>query len=192
MNKLLSVLTLSISLLVANTTFADANSSHQVLLQTNLGSIKLQLDADKAPITVANFENYVEKGFYDGTIFHRVIGNFMIQGGGFRPGLIEKESDAPISNEADNGLSNVVGTIAMARTQDPHSATAQFFINVNDNSALDFQARTTEGWGYAVFGRVIDGMDVVERIKNVKTTTKRWFRNVPVEDVIIEKVTLLP
>ncbi len=192
MNKLLSVLTLSISLLVANTTFADANSSHQVLLQTNLGSIKLQLDADKAPVTVANFENYVEKGFYDGTIFHRVIGNFMIQGGGFRPGLIEKESDAPISNEADNGLSNVVGTIAMARTQDPHSATAQFFINVNDNSALDFQARTTEGWGYAVFGRVIDGMDVVERIKNVKTTTKRWFRNVPVEDVIIEKVTLLP
>ncbi len=192
MNKLLSVLTLSISLLVANTTFADANSSHQVLLQTNLGSIKLQLDADKAPITVANFENYVEKGFYDGTIFHRVIGNFMIQGGGFRPGLIEKESDAPISNEADNGLSNIAGSIAMARTQDPHSATAQFFINVNDNSALDFQARTTEGWGYAVFGRVIDGMDVVERIKNVKTTTKRWFRNVPVEDVIIEKVTLLP
>ncbi len=192
MNKLLSVLTLSISLLVATTTFADANGSHQVLLQTNLGSIKLQLDADKAPVTVANFENYVKKGFYDGTIFHRVIGNFMIQGGGFRPGLIEKESDAPISNEADNGLSNVAGSVAMARTQDPHSATAQFFINVNDNSALDFQARTTEGWGYAVFGRVIDGMDVVERIKNVKTTTKRWFRNVPVEDVIIEKVTLLP
>ncbi len=192
MNKLLSVLTLSISLLVATTTFADANGSHQVLLQTNLGSIKLQLDADKAPVTVANFENYVKKGFYDGTIFHRVIGNFMIQGGGFRPGLIEKESDAPISNEADNGLSNVAGSVAMARTQDPHSATAQFFINVNDNSALDFQARTTEGWGYAVFGRVIEGMDVVERIKNVKTTTKRWFRNVPVEDVIIEKATLLP
>ncbi len=192
MNKLLSVLTLSISLLVANTTFADANSSHQVLLQTNLGSIKLQLDADKAPITVANFENYVEKGFYDGTIFHRVIDNFMIQGGGFDVEMQQKSTAEPIENEADNGLKNDFGTIAMARTQDPHSATAQFFINVNDNSALDFQARTTEGWGYAVFGRVIDGMDVVERIKNVKTTTKRWFRNVPVEDVIIEKVTLLP
>ena len=161
-----------------------------ITLHTNHGDIKLELDAEKAPKTAANFENYVRKGFYDGVIFHRVINGFMIQGGGFEPGMTQKQTDAPIDNEADNGLLNATGTIAMARTMDPHSARAQFFININDNSFLNYKAKTTEGWGYAVFGKVVDGMDVVNKIKAVATTSRAGHQDVPVDDVIIESATI--
>ncbi|MEH6628987.1 MAG: peptidylprolyl isomerase [Motiliproteus sp.] len=171
---------------------AQEESSHKVRLQTNMGDIILQLNAEKAPKTVANFEAYVNKGFYDGLIFHRIISNFMIQGGGFRPALIERPAEASITNEADNGLSNSIGTIAMARRQDPHSASAQFFINTNDNRKLDFSSRSPQGWGYAVFGEVTEGMDIVEKIKNVDTQTVKWFKNVPIKDVIIVKAEMLP
>jgi len=157
-----------------------------IILQTNHGTITLELDHDKAPNTAANFEQYVRDGFYDGVIFHRVIDGFMIQGGGFEPGMIPKETREPIQNEADNGLSNLNGTIAMARTMDPHSASAQFFINVSDNTFLDHTAKTTEGWGYAVFGKVVDGMDVVNKIRKVSTTMRAGHQDVPAEDVIIE------
>ncbi len=156
-----------------------------IVLHTNMGDIKLELDTEKAPKTAANFKSYVEKGFYDGIIFHRVINNFMIQGGGFEPGMVQKETDATIENEADNGLSNDTGTIAMARTMDPHSASAQFFINVKDNGFLNHTAKTTEGWGYAVFGKVVEGMDVVEKIKAVATTSRAGHQDVPVDDVVI-------
>lgn len=161
-----------------------------ITLHTNMGDIKLELDAEKAPKTAANFENYVRNGFYDGVIFHRVINGFMIQGGGFEPGMIQKETDAPIENEADNGLSNAVGTIAMARTMDPHSASAQFFINVGNNTFLDHSAKSTEGWGYAVFGKVVEGMDVVDKIKAVSTTSRAGHQDVPVDDVIIESAVI--
>jgi peptidyl-prolyl cis-trans isomerase B (cyclophilin B) len=161
-----------------------------ITLQTNFGDIKLVLDFDKAPKTAANFQEYVEAGHYDGTIFHRVIDNFMIQGGGFEPGMKQKSTRAPIENEADNGLKNEIGTIAMARTMDPHSASAQFFINIADNSFLNHSAKTSQGWGYAVFGRVVEGMDVVNRIKSVATTRKAGHQDVPAEDVIIEKATV--
>lgn len=157
-----------------------------VKLHTNFGTITLELYADKAPVTVENFINYVKDGFYNGTIFHRVISNFMIQGGGMEPGMNEKTTNAPIKNEADNGLSNERGTIAMARTMEPHSASAQFFINVKDNKFLDHRSPTPDGWGYAVFGRVVDGMDVVDRIKDVATGNAGYHQDVPVEDVIIE------
>jgi len=157
-----------------------------VKLNTNFGTITLELDADKAPVTVENFLNYVKDGFYNGTIFHRVISNFMIQGGGMEPGMKEKSTKAPIKNEADNGLSNQRGTIAMARTMEPHSASAQFFINVKDNTFLDHRSPTPDGWGYAVFGRVVDGMDVVDKIKEVQTGNAGFHQDVPVEDVIIE------
>lgn len=163
-----------------------------IILQTNFGDIKLELDHEKAPKTAANFEQYVRDGFYDGVIFHRVIDGFMIQGGGFEPGMIPKETREPIKNEADNGLSNQTGTIAMARTMDPHSASAQFFINVADNTFLDHTAKTTEGWGYAVFGKVVDGMDVVNRIKAVSTTMRASHQDVPVEDVVIESARIEP
>lgn len=163
-----------------------------IILQTNFGDIKLELDHEKAPNTAANFEQYVRDGFYDGVIFHRVIDGFMIQGGGFEPGMIPKETREPIKNEADNGLSNQTGTIAMARTMDPHSASAQFFINVADNTFLDHTAKTTEGWGYAVFGKVVDGMDVVNRIKAVSTTMRASHQDVPVEDVVIESARIEP
>lgn len=163
-----------------------------IILQTNFGDIKLELDHEKAPKTAANFEQYVRDGFYDGVIFHRVIDGFMIQGGGFEPGMIPKETREPIKNEADNGLSNQTGTIAMARTMDPHSASAQFFINVADNTFLDHTAKTTEGWGYAVFGKVVDGMDVVNRIKAVSTTMRAGHQDVPVEDVVIESARIEP
>ncbi|MFB1010484.1 MAG: peptidylprolyl isomerase, partial [Thiopseudomonas sp.] len=143
-----------------------------IKLHTNHGVITLQLFADKAPETVANFIQYVKDGHYDNTIFHRVISNFMIQGGGFEPGMEQKGTRAPIKNEANNGLSNKTGTIAMARTMEPHSASAQFFINVKDNSFLDHSAPTIQGWGYTVFGEVVEGMDVVEAIKGVKTTNR--------------------
>jgi len=161
-----------------------------VILDTNFGTIKLKLFADKAPVTVENFKNYVKAGHYDGTIFHRVIGNFMIQGGGFDVNMQQKATDKPIKNEADNGLSNKIGTIAMARTSDPHSASAQFFINVVDNAFLDFKAPTAQGWGYAVFGEVIAGMDVVEKIKAVKTGNKAGHSDVPLANVIINKAEL--
>lgn len=163
-----------------------------ILLKTNFGDITLKLDHKKAPITAKNFEQYVEEGFYNGLIFHRVISNFMIQGGGFEPGMSQRATRKTIQNEANNGLSNKNGTVAMARTMDPHSASAQFFINVKDNSFLDHSAETMEGWGYAVFGEVVSGMDVVEKIKGVKTTTKSGHQDVPAEDVVIESASVIP
>ncbi len=159
-----------------------------ITLKTNLGDIVLELDQENAPNTSENFIKYVKDGFYDGTIFHRVISNFMIQGGGFLPGMTEKETGAPIENEAKNGLSNMTGTIAMARTMDPHSATAQFYINVADNKFLDYPGQ--DGWGYCVFGKVTSGMEVVNQIKEVDTTNSMGHQDVPVEDVIIEKAEI--
>jgi peptidyl-prolyl cis-trans isomerase B (cyclophilin B) len=159
-----------------------------VKLNTNHGTIVLELDADKAPKTVANFLQYAKDGFYNGTIFHRVINGFMIQGGGMQPGMVEKQTRDSIQNEADNGLTNARGTIAMARTPDPHSASAQFFINVADNDFLNFRAQTQDGWGYCVFGKVVEGMDVVDKIKGVQTGNKGYHQDVPVEDVVIESV----
>ncbi|AOE86199.1 peptidylprolyl isomerase [Pseudomonas sp. TCU-HL1] len=161
-----------------------------IKLHTNHGVITLQLFEDKAPESAANFKEYVKAGHYDGTIFHRVIGNFMIQGGGFEPGMKQKSTRAPIKNEANNGLSNKVGTVAMARTMEPHSASAQFFINVADNTFLNHSAPTVQGWGYAVFGEVVEGMDVVNKIKGVATTMKSGHQDVPVDDVIIEKAEI--
>ncbi|SDJ95155.1 peptidyl-prolyl cis-trans isomerase B (cyclophilin B) [Ferrimonas sediminum] len=161
-----------------------------VTLTTNFGDIKLELFADKAPITVENFLSYVKDGFYDNTIFHRVIDGFMVQGGGFTPDMQQKENGGGIQNEASNGLSNKTGTIAMARTPDPHSATAQFFINVNDNTFLDFKSETSQGWGYCVFGQVVEGMDVVEKIKAVKTGNHGMHQDVPLESVVIESAKL--
>lgn len=162
----------------------------QVTLHTNHGDITLKLFADKAPKTVANFVQYVEEGFYDNTLFHRVISNFMIQGGGMVEGLEMKKPRAPIENEADNGLANVTGSVAMARTNDPHSATAQFFINVTDNDFLNFRSATAQGFGYCVFAEVVEGMDVVEKIREVKTETQYPHQDVPVEDVVIQRTTL--
>ncbi len=159
-------------------------------LKTNFGDITLELDYENAPVTAKNFEQNVRDGFYNGLIFHRVISNFMVQGGGFGPGMTPQESKGTIKNEANNGLSNLNGTVAMARTMDPHSASAQFFINVKDNGFLDHTSETAEGWGYAVFGKVTDGMDVVEKIKNVQTTMAAGHQDVPVEDVIIESATV--
>ena len=159
-----------------------------IKLNTNHGTIVLELDAAKAPNTVANFLQYAKDGFYDGTIFHRVINGFMIQGGGMEPGMAEKQTGAPIQNEANNGLLNARGTVAMARTPDPHSATAQFFINVADNDFLNFRAETPDGWGYCVFGKVTEGMDVVDKIKGIETGNKGYHQDVPVEDVVIESV----
>ncbi len=162
-----------------------------VILHTNMGDIKLELDKAKAPVSVENFVQYVKDGHYDGTVFHRVIGNFMIQGGGFDKDMKQKPTRDPIKNEANNGLKNDVGTIAMARTNDPHSASAQFFINVVDNSFLNFRSESPQGWGYAVFGKVVEGMDVVNTIKGVKTTTHGFYENVPVTPVVIEKAELV-
>ncbi len=159
-----------------------------ITLHTNHGDITIELDHNKAPVTAANFVQYAKDGFYNGTIFHRVIDGFMIQGGGMEPGMKEKATRESIKNEADNGLSNDRGTIAMARTPDPHSASAQFFINVSNNHFLNHRAPTPDGWGYCVFGRVTEGMDVVDAIKGVATTTRGFHQDVPVEDVIIESV----
>ncbi len=163
----------------------------RVDLHTSKGKIVIELNAEKAPKTVANFLSYVTEGSYDGTIFHRVIDNFMIQGGGFETGMKQKPTHAPIENEADNGLKNEQYTIAMARTGDPHSATAQFFINVSNNEFLNFSAPTPNGWGYAVFGRVIEGADVVDTIKGAKTGNKGFHQDVPVEDIVIEKASVV-
>jgi peptidyl-prolyl cis-trans isomerase B (cyclophilin B) len=162
-----------------------------IKLHTNHGVISLELDAEKAPRTVANFIEYVNDGHYDNTVFHRVIDGFMIQGGGFTPGMKQKPTKAPIENEAGNGLKNAHGTVAMARTNDPHSATAQFFINIADNEFLDFKSASGSGWGYCVFGRVVDGLDVVEKIRNVRTGSSGFHQDVPVDDVIIERAELV-
>ncbi|HZZ02235.1 peptidylprolyl isomerase [Paraburkholderia sp.] len=162
-----------------------------VELHTNHGVIKLELDAEKAPKSVENFLNYVKAGHYDNTVFHRVIDGFMIQGGGFEPGMKQKPTAEAIANEANNGLKNVNGSIAMARTNDPHSATAQFFINVNDNDFLNHSSPTPQGWGYAVFGKVVEGMDIVEKIKKVKTGSKGHHQDVPADDVVIEKAVIV-
>jgi peptidyl-prolyl cis-trans isomerase B (cyclophilin B) len=162
-----------------------------VEMVTSKGVIQLELDAEKAPITVANFIEYVKSGHFEGTIFHRVIPGFVIQGGGMQSGMREKPTNAPIQNEADNGLKNLTGTICMARTNDPHSATSQFFINLKDNSFLDHTAKDPQGWGYAVFGKVTEGMDVVEAIAAVRTGNAGYHQDVPVDDIVIEKVNLL-
>ncbi|MDJ0740204.1 MAG: peptidylprolyl isomerase [Gammaproteobacteria bacterium] len=159
-----------------------------ITLKTTLGDIVLELDHDKAPKTCDNFEQYVRDGHFDGTIFHRVINNFMIQGGGFLPDMMQKATRDPIENEANNGLSNVAGSIAMARTTAPHSATAQFFINVKDNDFLDHPGQ--DGWGYCVFGRVTAGMDIIDAIKTVDTTNRAGHSDVPVEPIVIEKAEL--
>jgi peptidyl-prolyl cis-trans isomerase B (cyclophilin B) len=162
-----------------------------IRMQTNMGTIDIELDYDKAPLTAKNFEQYVRDGFYDGTLFHRVIENFMVQGGGLTPDMANKPTRDPIKNEADNGLKNVTGSLAMARTGDPHSATAQFFINVKDNDFLDFRSPDINGWGYCVFGKVINGMDVVNKIKTQPTTSKKGHQDVPVDDIIIEKAEVI-
>lgn len=158
-----------------------------IVLQTNYGSIRLRLDHENAPKTAANFEQYVRDGHYDDTLFHRVIDGFMVQGGGFDTQFEQKPTRAPIDNEADNGLKNVKGSVAMARTQDPHSASAQFFINVADNDFLNHRDKSMQGWGYCVFAEVAEGMDVVEKIKNIRTTRRGMHADVPAEDVILER-----
>lgn len=162
-----------------------------VKIATNFGDISIELDDEKAPKTVANFLAYVEEGFYNGTIFHRVIDGFMIQGGGFDANMSQKPTKGNVDNEANNGLSNSVGTIAMARTSDPHSATAQFFINVSDNTFLDHKDQSEQGWGYCVFGRVTDGMDTVNEIKGVKTTVRNHMGDVPEENVEITSAAVV-
>ncbi|WP_297325393.1 peptidylprolyl isomerase [Nitrosomonas sp.] len=162
-----------------------------VRLQTNFGVITLELDSDKAPETVQNFLNYVTSGFYDNTLFHRVIDDFMIQGGGFEPGMKQKKAQAPIQNEAANGLKNDAYTIAMARTADVHSATAQFFINVTNNGFLNYKSPSPQGYGYCVFGKVVEGQDVIDKIKKVKTGDHAGHQNVPLEDVIIQKAEVI-
>jgi len=166
-----------------------AAAAPTVEFETSEGKITLELNADAAPKTTANFLDYVRSGFYDGTIFHRVIDGFMIQGGGFEPGMKQKPTRAPIPNEAKNGLKNLVGTIAMARTQDPNSATAQFFINVVDNGSLDYPS--PDGWGYAVFGKVTDGLETVMKIAKVRTTQKGYYGDVPAQDVIIRTARIV-
>jgi peptidyl-prolyl cis-trans isomerase B (cyclophilin B) len=164
----------------------------KVKLTTNHGDIVLELNAEKAPVTVANFIEYVNAGHYENTVFHRVIGNFMIQGGGFEPGMKEKKDKRPsIQNEADNGLPNEKYTVAMARTMEPHSASAQFFINVADNAFLNHSGKNVQGWGYAVFAKVVEGTEVVDKIKGVATTSKSGHQDVPAEDVIIEKAEIV-
>ena len=168
-----------------------AHAETRAVIETDLGNIELSLDEQKAPKTVANFVNYANKGFYNGTIFHRVIDGFMIQGGGFTPDMLQKSTDAPIANEAANGLKNTVGTIAMARTSDPHSATSQFFINVADNMPLDYTAPTNQNYGYAVFGKVSKGMDVVNKIAKTRTGYKMGHGDVALQAIKIKKVYIV-
>ena len=162
-----------------------------VVLHTSMGDIKLALDAENAPATVANFLQYVRDGHYDNTVFHRVIDGFMIQGGGFEPGMKQKPTRGPVANEAGNGLKNAKYTVAMARTSDPHSATAQFFINVGDNAFLDYKGPSPQGYGYAVFGKVVRGADIVDRIAGVPTGRSGFHENVPTQDVIIERAEVV-
>jgi len=176
----------SIFLIISTGVFAVQNPS--VLMKTSMGEIEIELFQDKAPLTVVNFLSYVDKGFYNGTVFHRVIVDFMIQGGGFTPGMKEKKTSLPVKNEADNRIQNTTGTVAMARTADVHSATAQFFINVGNNSFLDYKSSTSDGYGYCVFGKVTKGMDVVNKIRSVKTKSVGYFEDVPVADIVIQSV----
>jgi cyclophilin family peptidyl-prolyl cis-trans isomerase len=186
---LLAFALLASSLFVQNLSAADNPTA---IISTSMGDIKLELYADKAPVSVENFINYANSGFYDGTIFHRVISHFMIQGGGFTPDMQKKTSGSPIANEAGNGLSNLRGTVAMARTSDPHSATAQFFINTQDNRNLDYTSEAnSRTWGYAVFGKVTEGMDVVEDIRFVETTSAPPFSDVPKVPVVIESIKII-
>ena len=171
---------------------SPAAANPRVLLETSKGKIVIELYADKAPKSAKNFLDYVKAGTYNGTIFHRVIPGFMIQGGGFTPDMNQKPTRPPIQNEADNGLLNQRGTLAMARTNDPNSATSQFFINVANNGFLNFRGKTPEGWGYAVFGNVVEGMDVADAIVAVRTTTKGPYQNVPVEPIVLQKASVLP
>jgi cyclophilin family peptidyl-prolyl cis-trans isomerase len=189
--KRLFTITVLILILGMPFSVAAGESAPQVRIETSMGNITVELNARAAPKTVANFLQYVRDGFYKNTIFHRVIKSFMIQGGGFTPQMQQKPTRPPVVNEADNGLKNDEGTIAMARTPAPHSATSQFFINVRNNVSLNHIAKNFRDWGYCVFGRVVDGMDVVKAIENVKTTTKFRYGDVPVEPVIIQKVVLI-
>jgi hypothetical protein len=186
MNKTLKLTFAALALAAA----LNAQAETHAVIETNMGNISLSLDETKAPKTVANFVSYARKGFYDNTVFHRVIDGFMIQGGGFTADLAQKATDKAINNEADNGLKNTVGTIAMARTGDPNSATSQFFINTADNAFLNFKNKTPQGYGYAVFGKVTSGMEVVEKIAKVQTTDRGYHQNVPVKPVVIRKVTI--
>lgn len=161
-----------------------------IVFKTNYGDITLELDFDKAPVSAANFLEYAKSGYYDNTVFHRVIDNFMVQGGGFETGLVQKTPGKPIVNEADNGLLNTIGTVAMARTSDPHSATSQFFINVSNNTFLNHKNKTSQGWGYAVFGKISAGMEVVNKIKQCRTTSKSGHQDVPVDEIIITATTV--
>ena len=167
------------------------STTPRVALQTNLGKFVITLDAEKAPKTVENFLTYVKEGFYDGTVFHRVIDGFMIQGGGFEPGMKQKQTHAPVENEANNGLKNNRYTVAMARTSDPHSATDQFFVNVADNDFLNFSSPTPSGWGYTVFGTITEGTDVIDKMRGVKTGNRGFHQNVPAEDIVIEKAEIV-
>jgi peptidyl-prolyl cis-trans isomerase B (cyclophilin B) len=185
---MLKIFTVLCALLVS---VSAAAANPQVELATTMGTIVIELERDKAPQSVENFLQYVKAGHYDGTIFHRVIPGFMVQGGGFTPDMREKPTRSPIKNEAANGLRNVTGTVAMARTPNPHSASAQFFINVADNAFLDFRAATPEGYGYAVFGKVVKGMDVVNRIVRVPTTSRPPHENVPQKPVVVERARIV-
>ncbi len=191
MDTLLKPYLLFVFMIILMTTSNVQAETTTVKMETSQGTIILELDGANAPNTVANFITYAKEGFYDGTIFHRVISNFMIQGGGFTADMSQKTTHEPIRNEANNGLKNDTGTIAMARTSDPHSATAQFFINVKDNDFLNFSSETSQGWGYAVFGKVTEGMDVVDTIKNVATTSNGPYQDVPAETITIDKVTIV-
>lgn len=184
-------ITASIGSVFSNSAHAKGTQHPMVKLKTNFGDIVIELDAEKAPVTTANFLEYVKTGFYNNTIFHRVIDKFMIQGGGFEPGMNQKAAKDPIKNEADNGLKNEKYTIAMARTQDPHSASAQFFINVENNEFLNFKSPTVQGWGYCVFGKVVEGKEVVDKIKGVKTRSSGFHQDVPAEDVVIQSAEVL-
>ncbi|OIQ02995.1 MAG: hypothetical protein COS82_08665 [Zetaproteobacteria bacterium CG06_land_8_20_14_3_00_59_53] len=190
MKRIIATLALCAGLLLSGTP-AQAGDKVNVKMTTSMGVIELQLDAERAPETVANFVRYAKEGFYNGTVFHRVIPNFMIQGGGFTPNLSQKATHASIVNEADNDLRNTTGTIAMARTSDPHSATSQFFINTHDNGFLNFKGKTRSEWGYAIFGKVTSGMDVVRGIEGVATGYRAGMGDVPLEPVIIESVEVI-
>ncbi len=192
MQKLISLTFISLALIFNFIQPTQAAENPRVLVETSQGSIELELYPEQAPKSVANFLDYVNNGFYNGTIFHRVIDGFMIQGGGFTPDMDRKETNAPIPNEADNGLKNLRGSIAMARTMDPHSATAQFFINVVDNDFLDHSSKTPRGWGYTVFGKVVKGMDTVDKIRKLKTGPGGVFpKDVPQETVVIERMSVV-
>jgi cyclophilin family peptidyl-prolyl cis-trans isomerase len=192
MQRFLPLFFSSLILVIGLNTSAQAGEQPRVRVETTLGNFELLLNTEKAPKTVANFLGYVNSGFYDGTTFHRVIDDFMIQGGGFTTEYLRKPTNAPIINEADNGLKNLRGTIAMARTMDPHSATAQFFINVKDNGFLDYTSKSPRGWGYAVFGQVVKGMDTVDKIRKVKTGPGGVFpSDVPQEMVVIKRMSVV-